>query len=192
MPQTPIERFKRWYRDAARAGIRQPDAMALATADSSGTPSARTVLLKRIERDAIVFFTDGRSRKGRELAVNPRACALFYWEPLRRQVRIEGPVSALSAEENDAYWASRARESQLSGATSHQSAPIASRQRLRERRQRLERRLAGRPVPRPEPWGGFRIHVERIEFWSERAGRFHHREEFVRGRRRWRRRLLQP
>jgi pyridoxamine 5'-phosphate oxidase len=192
MSHDPVGRFKRWYRDAVRAGIRQPEAMALATATPEGVPSLRMVLLKRVEPDAIVFFTDARSRKGTELAVNPRAAALFYWEPLGRQVRLEGPVSPLSAQESDAYWESRARESQLSGATSHQSAPIGSRQELKARRDELARRLAGKPVPRPEAWGGYRIRIDAIEFWSAREGRFHQREEFVRRRQGWVRRLLQP
>lgn len=192
MPHDPIGRLRRWYRDAVRAGIPKPDAMALATATPDGAPSLRTVLVKRIERDAIVFFTDFRSRKGRELADNPRAAALFHWEPLARQVRLEGPVSALEPAENDAYWSSRPRDSQLSGATSRQSARVGSRRALQDRRRRLAARVGDGPVPRPTAWGGFRIHIDAIEFWSEGPGRLHHREELVRGRRGWSRRLLQP
>lgn len=192
MPHDPVRRFKRWYREAERAGIPKPDAMALATASADGRPSLRTVLIKRIERDAIVFFTDFGSRKGRELAANPRAAALFHWEPLGRQVRLEGPVEPLSADEDDAYWSTRPRESQLSGATSRQSAPIRSREELQARRRRLQRKLADRPVPRPSRWGGYRITIEAIEFWRERPGRLHHREEFYHTRGGWKRRLLQP
>lgn len=188
----PIALFKRWFAAAKRAGIAQPNAMALATATPDARPSVRMVLLKGFDARGFVFFTDGRSRKGRELAENPHVAAVLHWDPLGRQVRIEGPVAAISAEETDAYWYSRPRGSQLSGATSHQSAPLASRDSLVEKRKALARRTAGGPVPRPEAWTGFRIDPQRIEFWREGRFRLHHREVFTRTARGWKIQLLQP
>jgi pyridoxamine 5'-phosphate oxidase len=192
MAHRPLERLRRWYQEAVRAGERRPDALALATADDRARPSVRIVLLKRITAEGIVFYTDGSSRKGRELSVNPRAAASLYWPALARQVRLEGPVRPVSAEASDAYWRSRPRGSRISASVSSQSATIASRAELSARRRALERKLVGGDVPRPQRWGGYLLRVEAIEFWSEKPGRFHHRELFERRRDGWNRRILQP
>lgn len=192
MAHRPLERLRRWYHEAVRATEPRPDALALATADQRARPSVRIVLVKRITDEGIVFYTDGSSRKGRELSVNPRAAASLYWPSLARQVRMEGPVRPVSAEESDAYWRTRPRDSRLSASVSSQSAPMASRAELSARRRALERELEGCEVTRPERWGGYLLRVEAIEFWSERPGRFHHRELFERRKVGWTRRLLQP
>jgi pyridoxamine 5'-phosphate oxidase len=188
----PIVRFRRWLGDAERSGAPLPEAMSLATATPDGVPSLRMVLLKQADQRGFTFFTDARSRKGRELRQNPRAAATFHWNTMGRQVRIEGRVEELSDAEADAYWATRPRGSQLSGATSYQSRALASRAQLIARRAALARRYAGRDVPRPAEWRGFRIVPVAIEFWTHRDDRLHHRELFTRGARGWRTTLLQP
>src|SRR5437867_742385 len=165
--------------------------MALATAGRRGA-SVRFVLLKGADRRGFAFFTDGRSRKGRELRASVRAAVAFYWNRLGRQVRIEGRVEQVSTAEADAYWATRPRASQLAALASHQSAALASRRSLTGRWQALRRRYRRHPVPRPPAWTGFRIIPESIEFWTHREHRLHDRELFVRTRAGWRRRLLQP
>lgn len=188
----PIVRFRRWLRDAERTGAPLPEAMALATATPAGVPSLRLVLLKQADDRGFVFFTDARSRKGRELRANPRAAATFHWNTMGRQVRVEGKVEELSDADADAYWATRPRGSQLSGATSYQSRALPSRARLVQRRDALARRYAGGDVPRPAEWRGFRIVPEAIEFWTHKDDRLHHRELFARRGRAWRTSLLEP
>jgi pyridoxamine 5'-phosphate oxidase len=177
---------------AASLGIELPEATVLATADPGGRPSARFVLLKDVDERGFVFFTDARSRKGRELRDNPHAALVSYWHPSGWQVRVEGRVEPLSAEEAEAYWVTRPRASRLAAASSRQSAPLRHRRDLLARVEQLRRRLSGRPVPRPRDWTGFRIVPERIEFWRRRAHRLHERELFVRKRGGWSRTLLQP
>ncbi len=188
----PIARFRRWYAAAARARAPLYDAMALATADRRGTPSVRFVLLKGVDERGFVFFTDGRSRKGRELAARRRAAVAFYWDAIGRQVRAEGRIRSLTGAEADAYWASRARDSRLAAASSTQTAPMPSHRWLLARWRRLRRELAGNEVPRPKAWGGYRIVPDTIEFWTRRPHRLHLREQYTRNATRWRRRLLQP
>jgi pyridoxamine 5'-phosphate oxidase len=192
MPPDPIARFHRWYRDAERAGVAQPDAVALATATPGGVPSVRFVLLKGAGPRGFVFYTDSRSRKGRELRANARAALAFHWQPLGRQVRVEGRVRGVTAAEADAYWRTRPRGSQLSAATSTQSAPLDSRAQLVARRRALERSLRERDVPRPAAWTGFALEPSAIEFWTHREDRLHHRERFERTRNGWRCSLLEP
>jgi pyridoxamine 5'-phosphate oxidase len=192
MPADPIRRFRGWLRDAERAGAPLAEAMSLATATRDGVPSLRMVLLKRADRDGFVFYTDARSRKGRELRRNPRAAATFHWNTMGRQVRIEGRVVELSDADADAYWASRPRGSQLSGATSLQSRVLASRSVLVARREAIERRYAGASVPRPDEWRGFRIVPASIEFWTHKDDRLHHRERFTRRAGSWQVALLEP
>jgi pyridoxamine 5'-phosphate oxidase len=192
MPSDPVACFQRWFRQAERAGTPLAEAMALATATGRGAPSVRFVLLKGVDERGFAFFTDGRSRKGRELGQNPHAALAFYWNRLGKQVRIEGRVEAVSAAEADAYWATRPRASRLAALASQQSAPLASRTALDARWRRLRRRYRGKPVPRPPGWTGFRVVPETIEFWTHRARRLHDRELFVRRRKGWTRRLLQP
>lgn len=187
-----IARFRRWYRLAERAGQPRHDAMALGTVGAKGDVSVRMVLLKGADARGFVFFTCMSSRKGRDLAAHRRAAATFHWSALGRQVRIEGRVEPVTAAEADAYWATRPRGSQLSAATSRQSSELASRAELVRRRAALEKRLAGGPVPRPAEWSGYRILPERVEFWTQKDDRLHHRELFVRSRRGWRQSLLEP
>lgn len=188
----PIARFRRWYALAEEAGVAQHDAMALATSDRRGRPSVRLVLLKRADRRGFVFYTNARSRKGREIAANPRVAAVFYWHQTGRQVRIEGRVVEVSRVEADAYWATRPRESNLGAVLSEQSAPMASARAFLAAYRAIERSFRGRPVPRPRHWTGFRIVPSSIEFWTRGDYRLHHRELFTRTRAGWRRTLLQP
>ena len=192
MAVDPIARFRRWYRDAEQAKLPQPEAMALATADRRGRPSVRVVLLKHADADGFVFYTNAKSRKGRELSANPWAALVMHWQPLGRQVRIEGRVTPVSAEEADAYWTSRPRESQLGGAASDQSAPIANRATLLRKWRALDQRYRDAPVPRPPHWTGFRVVPANIEFWTLRPYRMHDRELFTRTRGGWRVTRLQP
>lgn len=191
MPVDPIARFRHLYRAAERARIHLPDAMALATA-SRGRPSVRFVLLKGVSDDGFVFFTDARSRKGRDLRTNPRGALAFYWDPIGKQVRIEGRVREVTQAAADAYWESRPRESRLAARASRQDDEIKSHAALLARWRRLAREFRGRPIPRPSNWTGFRVVPDTIEFWTRRAHRLHEREQFVRTRRGWRRHLLQP
>jgi pyridoxamine 5'-phosphate oxidase len=192
MAVDPIARFQRWFAQARAAGILQPEALAVATADAAGRPSVRMVLLKQADRDGFVFYTNGRSRKGRELRANPRAALVVHWDRLGKQVRIEGRVREVSEAEADAYWTSRPRPSQLAALASEQSAPIATRAALVAKWRALARRYRGAPVPRPPHWTGYRLVPTAIEFWTHREHRLHDRELFTRRRSGWTRMLLQP
>src|SRR5262249_26216774 len=171
----PLRQFHGWFRRAARTGP-LAEAMALATASRAGAPSVRMVLLKGVDARGFVFFTDLRSQKGRELRQNARAALAFHWQRLGRQVRIEGRVVPVAVAEADAYWDSRPRESRLAASASHQSAALGARAELLARWHALGRRYRGRPIPRPPSWGGFRVIPRRIEFWTHKEHRLHHRE----------------
>jgi pyridoxamine 5'-phosphate oxidase len=190
----PIFKFRRWYGEARNAGVPLADAMALATADRDGRPSVRFVLLKQANEDGFVFFTDGRSRKGRDLARNPRAALCFYWHRTGKQVRIEGRVAPIDDAESDRYWRTRPRESRLAASISSQSAPLTTRSALLKRfeRARDDYRGGDGDVPRPGAWRGYRLVPSTIEFWTRGDHRLHHRELFVRARDGWTRSLLQP
>jgi pyridoxamine 5'-phosphate oxidase len=188
----PLEQFRRWYADAEAAGIRAPHAMALATAASSGPPSVRMVLLKGAGEDGFVFFTGYGSRKGAELDANPHAALLFYWDPLGRQVRVEGQVERVSAQESDEYFATRPRGAQLAAAASRQGRVLANRAQLDEAVGDLAREYEGRDVPRPEHWGGFRVRPETYEFWQHRDDRLHDRLRYARDGDGWRVERLAP
>lgn len=192
MAPTWLEQLRGWLGDAQRHGILEPNAMVLATAGADGRPSARTVLLKGLDERGLVFFTNYRSRKGRELSENPHAALLFPWHALQRQVVAEGPVERLADAESDAYWASRPRGSQLGSAASPQSAPLRSRAELEQAHVELERRHAGRTVPRPEHWGGLRVRPDRVEFWQGRGDRLHDRLCYVAAGGRWSVQRLAP
>ena len=176
----PIALVQRWFADAQASGIEQHDAMTLATATSDGRPSARAVLLKGIDQRGFAFFTNYDSRKGRELDANPHAALVLLWIPLQRQVRIGGRVERLSAEESDAYFATRPRGSQLGAWASQQSAPLSDRDELEARWAALDERYAGAVVPRPPHWGGYRLEPDEIEVWQGRANRLHDRFAYVR------------
>jgi len=188
----PIAKFIRWLNDARRLGIQNYEAMALATAARGGKTAVRFVLLKTIDARGFVFFTDARSRKGRELQGNPRASLALYWQPKGRQVRVEGSVKEVTPQEADVYWTTRPRQSQLAASASYQSARLHSRAELLGRCARLAGKLRGREVPRPSWWTGFRVRPDVIEFWTHREHRLHDREIYLRHGRQWRRSLLQP
>lgn len=188
----PITKFIRWLNDAQRANIPNYEAMALATAERGGKTSVRFVLLKGVDERGFVFFTDARSRKGRELRNNSQAALALYWQPKGRQVRVEGRVEEVTPEEADAYWPTRPRQSRLAASASHQSARMRSRAELLARFARLARKFKGREIPRPPLWTGFRVCPEAIEFWTNREYRLHEREIYLRNGREWRRDLLQP
>jgi len=190
--EDPSRRFNRWLAQARDAGQPLPEACVLATADGRGRPSARFMLLKGAEPSGWVFYTNLASRKARELAANPEAALAFYWDATGRQVRVEGRVSAVDAAEADAYWASRPRQSRIAACASRQSSTVASRALLNKRFREIERRFAGRDIPRPAGWSGYRLRARRVEFWTRNEPRFHYRELFVRSSKGWNKRLLQP
>jgi pyridoxamine 5'-phosphate oxidase len=171
----PIEQFQTWLNEAFTAKLPLPEAMTLATATPDGKPSARMVLLKQVDHDGFVFYTNYNSVKARQLDANPHAALVFYWAQLDRQVRVEGSVSKTSAEESRDYFATRPRESQIGAWASEQSETIANRAVLEERALELEKMYFDREVDRPEHWGGYRLKPERIEFWKSRIGRLHDR-----------------
>jgi pyridoxamine 5'-phosphate oxidase len=176
----PLRLFGAWYAQAASAGVSMPEAAAVATATPDGAPSVRMVLVKQFDPDGFVFFSNYDSRKGLELAANPRAALLFHWEPLGRQVRIEGPAQRVAPEESARYARTRPRGSQLSAMASAQSRVIASRELLERRVAELAARYEGSELPVPEGWGGFRIRPESFEFWQHRADRLHDRLRYTR------------
>jgi pyridoxamine 5'-phosphate oxidase len=188
----PLRQFEAWFADAGAAGIRAPEAMALATASAAGEPSVRMVLMKSADERGFVFFSGYESRKGGELAANPRAALLFSWDPLGRQVRIEGPVERVGDEESEAYFATRPRESQLAAWAGEQSAPVAARSELEEAVARAAVRFGEGPVPRPPGWGGYRLRPERYEFWQHRESRLHDRIRYERSGPGWRVDRLSP
>lgn len=188
----PIEVFEEWLAEAEASEPNDPTAMSLATVDEAGNPSVRMVLLKGVDRRGFVFYTNFESRKGRELIAQPRAALGFHWKSLRRQVRIEGPVEPVSDAEADAYFASRARVSQIGAMASDQSRPLDSRATLEARVAEIEARYAGQPIPRPPHWAGFRVVPTAIEFWKDGAFRLHDRIRFERAGMDWRTERLYP
>jgi pyridoxamine 5'-phosphate oxidase len=171
----PIRQFQTWLNDAFAAKLPLAEAMTLATATPEGKPSARMVLLKQVDHDGFVFYTNYNSAKARELDANPQAALVFYWTQFDRQVRIEGSISKTSADESRAYFATRPRESQIGAWASEQSEAIASRAVLEERAIEIEKLYGDREIDCPEHWGGYRLRPERIEFWKSRIGRLHDR-----------------
>lgn len=171
----PFYQFQRWFDDARAATPIEPNAMALATVGNDGRPSLRMVLLKDMDERGFVFYTNYESRKGRELADTPWAALTFFWPEMERQIRIEGRVEPVSAEESDAYFHSRPVGSQLSASVSHQSQVISGREVLEERVAELSAQYQGQEIPRPADWGGFRVIPDTIEFWQGRPNRLHDR-----------------
>ena len=193
MATDPFALFDEWFAEARASEINDPEAMALATAGGAGNPTVRMVLLKGHGPDGFVFYTNEESSKGQQLADNPSAAMLFHWKSLRRQVRVEGPVERVSDNEADAYFATRARDSQLGAWASDQSRPLDSRATFKQRFAELEQRFAGQDVPRPAHWRGYRVVPESIEFWLDRPHRLHERRLFKRDARGgWSEGLLYP
>ncbi|NNF38291.1 MAG: pyridoxamine 5'-phosphate oxidase [Gemmatimonadetes bacterium] len=173
--EDPVELFRQWFDDAERSGLFLPEAVSLSTSTPDGRPSSRMVLLKGVEPDGFVFYTNYESRKAGELEANPQAALLFHWAVLERQVRIEGRVERVSAETSFAYFSSRPRGSRIGAWASKQSRPLERREELEARVREFEDRHPGDDVPLPPFWGGYRVVPRRIEFWQGRASRLHDR-----------------
>lgn len=187
----PILLFAQWLAEATEAEPDLAEAMTLATADASGQPDARMVLLKEAGDDGFVFYTNHGSRKAEEIAANPRAALVFHWKSLQRQVRVRGPVTEASAARSDAYFATRARDSRIGAWASRQSAPLDSRTTLETATRAIAKRYPD-AVPRPPFWGGYAVIPQEIEFWQERPFRLHDRVLFVRRAGGWDRERLYP
>ena len=179
MANDPFQMFEEWFEEARQVEINDPEAMALATADAGGNPSVRMVLLKGHGPGGFEFYTNEESAKGGQIAANPRAALLFHWKALRRQVRVEGSVERVSDADADAYFGTRARDSQLGAWASDQSRPLDARETFEARFDEVSRRFAGEEVPRPPHWGGYRVVPKRIEFWADRPHRLHERRLFT-------------
>lgn len=192
MPTDPHALFAAWLAEAESAEPNDPNAMALATVDAKGQPAVRMVLLKGHDVRGFVFYTNLESRKANDLRANARAGLLFHWKSLRRQVRVEGPVTPVSEEEADAYFATRGRTSRLGAWASDQSRPLDRRETLEVRLAEVTARFEGQDVPRPLHWSGTRIVPERIEFWEDGAHRLHNRRVFSRTAGGWSEGLLNP
>lgn len=192
MTSDPFDLFDQWLAEAKASEPNDPEAMALATADGTGRPAVRMVLLKGHGADGFVFYTNVGSRKGGELGANPNAALLFHWKTLRRQVRIEGGVEGVPDDEADAYYASRVRDSQIGAWASDQSRPLDNRETLESRFAEIARRFEGQPVPRPPHWAGFRVKPRQMEFWRDGAHRLHERRLFTNDGGAWTEVLLYP
>jgi pyridoxamine 5'-phosphate oxidase len=177
---TWVEQFDRWFADVVAAGIPEPNAVVVATADADGAPDGRLVLMKGYDESGVIFGTSYASAKGAQLAANPRAALVFPWHALQRQVRIAGRVEQIGDTASDALWDPRPRGSQLAAAASVQSTVVDSRDELRERVRRLDGTTPEGAVPRPATWGGYRVVPERVEFWQGGADRLHDRLRYVR------------
>jgi pyridoxamine 5'-phosphate oxidase len=179
MSTDPLQLFDQWFAEARASEPNDPEAMALATADARGKPSARMVLLKGHGPDGFVFYTNEQSEKGSELAANSNAALLFHWKSLRRQVRIEGEVERVPDDEADTYFATRSRDSQLGAWASDQSRQLKSREFFEARYEEIKRKFEGQEVPRPPHWGGYRVVPLTMEFWTDRPHRLHERRLFL-------------
>jgi pyridoxamine 5'-phosphate oxidase len=187
----PLRQFDIWLREAVQAGLPLPNAMTLATVDAAGNPAARIVLLKGLERGGFAFYTNYRSRKGRQLEARPAACLVFQWSELERQVRVEGAVEKVSAAESDTYFASRPLGARFSAWASEQSEVVPSRKTLEDEVAHAKQRYGDNP-PRPPHWGGYRVLPRSIEFWQGRADRLHDRLLYTRAGEAWRIERLAP
>lgn len=173
--QDPIKQFEKWFNDAIKAGIHEPNAMTLATATNDGRPSARILLLKGFTQEGFIFYTNYLSRKGREMAKNPLASIVFFWGEMERQVRIEGTIEKVSKEESEAYFHSRPKLSQIGALASPQSQEIADRTVIESKMQQLEAQYTDSEVPKPSHWGGYILKPQLVEFWQGRQSRLHDR-----------------
>lgn len=190
--ENPIDQFKEWFKKALSADLLDPNAMTLSTADKDGVPSSRTVLLKGVDAEGFRFYTNYKSRKGKELEENPQAAICFYWPAHERQVRIQGEVQKLGRDESETYFHQRPRKSQISAWASQQSTKVASREELISKFKEMERHFEGEEIPLPEFWGGYILKPARIEFWQGRAGRMHDRICYEKEKDGWTRFRLAP
>lgn len=188
----PVVQFRIWYEEHLKSAIAIPDSVSLATASSDGRVSVRTVLLKDYNNEGFFFYTNYKSRKGLQLSSNPRAALLFYWPESARQVRLEGITEKISEEDSDSYFKTRPRESQLSAWASEQSSVIPDRQHLENRYNYYENLLSGKPVDKPQQWGGFRIIPDWFEFWQEGEFRLHDRLTYTKRKDLWSLKRLSP
>jgi pyridoxamine 5'-phosphate oxidase len=188
----PLRQFGRWFEEAREAGLDVPEAMALATSTPDGRPSVRMVLLKGADESGFAFHTNYEGRKGRELESNPHAALLFHWRPLGRQVRVEGVVERMAAEESDAYFRTRPLESRLAAWASPQSRPLADRGELERLYAEAAARFPGEEIPRPPHWGGLRLQPDAYEFWQHGDDRLHDRIRYERSGDAWERERLAP
>ena len=188
----PIGLFQDWMAEAAESEPNDPNAVALATSTPEGRPSVRMVLLKGVDARGFVFYTNWQSRKGGELAANPHVALLFHWKTLRRQVRVEGPVSAVTEAEADAYFSSRARISRLGALASDQSRPLPSRAELEQRLAEIDARYPGDAIPRPPHWSGYRVTPAAMEFWQDMPFRLHDRRVYAKSGEAWTSEALFP
>jgi pyridoxamine 5'-phosphate oxidase len=190
--KNPFEQFSSWYKMADDAGFIHPDAMTLATADKNSKPSARIVLLKSFDENGFVFFTNYKSRKGNELEVNPYASLVFYWDKIDKQVRIEGSIEKISEKESEEYFHTRPQGSQIGALASPQSKVIIDRGYLENKFEELSKKYAGKEIPLPENWGGYRVKPFYFEFWQSRDNRLHDRICYIKERESWKLERLAP
>lgn len=191
-PSNPFELFKNWMEEAIKAELPEPNAFNLSTVDAAGKPHARIVLLKGLESNKFIFYTNYKSAKGRQMTVNNHVAATFLWLELERQVRIEGTVNPISREESEAYFQSRPRESRLGAWASAQSSVVSSRQALEKNFARVTNEFEGKEIPLPDFWGGYAIDAHYIEFWQGRASRMHDRIAYTREAEKWLIQRLSP
>lgn len=192
MAADPVTQFRLWFDGVLEAGLDEPNAFVLATADVAGRPSARGVLMKGLDLDGLVFYTNLASRKSQELRANPHAAATFVWTPLHRQVRFEGPVSLVSDDEADRYFEARPRGAQIAAHASNQSDVVESREELDEAFRSTDKKFKGVKVPRPRAWGGWRLTSTMVEFWQGQPNRFHDRVRYVKQGEDWSKERLAP
>ncbi|WP_438727705.1 pyridoxamine 5'-phosphate oxidase [Parasphingorhabdus sp. DH2-15] len=192
MSNLPFTLFDDWFAKAKASEPNDPNAMALATANSKGAPSVRMVLLKGHSPQGFVFYTNTQSRKGEEISANPQAALLFHWKSLHRQIRIEGALTQVTDDVADGYFASRARDSQLGAWASDQSRPLDERATFAARLEAYRQQYEGQDIPRPPHWTGFCLTPQTIEFWEDRDNRLHHRRQFILNNMQWNEGLLYP